>query len=564
MPEVCKYPWTLSIVFRLIYTVYGCGSLSEAVLSRSEPYVERILASNPGTINDQNNLGQTPLHLSAGWPWGVDRLLTAGALVDIADRDGLYPIYSAAAIEENLETTKKILAAGSPVCGLRFLFGYYGDHIRRVYPCYGRKYLFTSQGMLFHALVTALVDRRKQLAKLAEDVLSPMNSSRLVGSVAGILDRNAYEVYCAITDSGVTVQPALRVSKGDAGVYQHFDRWTLEELNMLYDFGFHDVDAPSPKGATALIKAAACLEVSEDTSVIEWLLSKGADMLGKLTSTGATQLHFIAREVGQSAAIIDMEHLNVGAPLQSGYNVEQSLAALDFGLNLILREDYLGVNDNCNCACLVQGCSSFTIVLKECLRYYCFLLCKRDGFGRLDCARCKAKHRTILFLFLEWALEVVYGGRHIPDILIDEITRYCLFAELGLTHTCCNLRIWSNWMVSQNWMHSLQEISEIHDEEKELIAELEDLCEEARFRRAGYEGSFFNFLEVFLQEVRDRKPKPISKLAIREMEEIGVVLEPGTVVVCDSEYDSGEEVEYDSDEDVFEDAAVEVVREDNE
>lgn len=70
----------------------SCGILSEAVLSQSEVAVDSALRNSPSSVWERNILGQTPLHLAAGWPLGVARLLEAGADINTLDNHPLTPL----------------------------------------------------------------------------------------------------------------------------------------------------------------------------------------------------------------------------------------------------------------------------------------------------------------------------------------------------------------------------------------------------------------------------------------------------------------------------------------
>ncbi|MCJ1243970.1 hypothetical protein MMC30_001167 [Trapelia coarctata] len=460
--------------------MYGCGMLSAAVLAKSEAGVDKILARFPDSIHEQNDLGQTPLHLSASWPWGINRLLEAEALVDFSDKEGLSPIHYSSDFDCS-SVTEKLLAVGSPLDQLGWLFKTQDLH-------------------LFNAVVMALADRRRELAELAKGVLSSPEYVVLVGSGVGLLDRTAYHVYKRLTD------------------------WP-------------------PEG----------------TSLWEWLISKGADVSKKNTPAGASQIHFLALGVYEELEQLIVDEHSPSQALSQDWNLlPHVFESFTSALNCVFKEDYSRINDGCLCACSVHGCSSITVLLRELSR------APEKGF----LAMCMTCFQNVRSTFLYWALETGLNQRQALDTVADDVIRSLLFADLGLTHTCCDLQL---YYPSNSRVPSPQEISEIQDEEKELIAELESLCEEADHRWAQYQGSFVEFLESFRQEVRERPSKPISKKDIRKMEEIGVVLQRGTVVECDSseesegevedeldaDEESEEEVEDELDADVYEDAAVE-------
>jgi len=69
------------------------------------------------------------------------------------------------------------------------------------------------------------------------------------------------------------------------------------------------------------------------------------------------------------------------------------------------------------------------------------------------------------------------------------------------------------------------ELHEIQEEEKQTLLNLETLCKEGSALLALYDAPFYEFLNNFLSEVRARPQAKLSKENIRNIEEIGVVLE---------------------------------------
>lgn len=569
----------ISFVYNIMLTteVYDCGPLSAAILAKSKVHVDKILANSQEAINERNKDHQTPLHLSAGWPWGIDRLLSAGASVNVTDRYGHHPIHYAR-IGRCLNSVERFVAADSPMVNLRDLlpprhYSHEGDHA-----------VETLQQQMFYTLVTALAERRRQLAELAKNVLVSSDYEVLLGSIPGLPDRTAYRIYKKILASGISVPPALQVSEKHFSVYHCVVRLKSEEADVLYNAGFCDIDVLDDGGETPLIRAARWLMISYDLRVCQWFISKGADLLKKAKKKGNVQIHFLA------SGIADCARQSIKNPFRSRSfdGGTQKIAQLLPFMEFVLREDCVGVSDDCLCECSVHGCSSLIFLFRPIWPVFwsapCWI-CKNESeriFGHLDepfLAQCVSRYRKPLFALLERGLEAVYGRQHLPDTITAGATRLFLFVELDLTHTCCRWeRPWYRGPSSQGRVRwgpdrpGPEEISEIQDEERELIEELNSLCEEASIRRADYQGSFTDFLQEFLQEVHGRKPKPISKKDRRKMEEIGVVFQPGTVVECDSAEDSEEEVEDhleeetedNSDDDAFEDAAAEVGGEDGE
>lgn len=230
--------------------------------------MNRILAKHPQKIHEQNQLGQTPLHLSADWAWGISRLLEAKAPLDAVDTEGQSPIHYAATFN-CLSIIQRLLAAGSPLDELNALFRSFAPE--RELPLEN-----------FKAIVDALADRRRQLAELAKTVLSSSDYVMLVGSVIGLLDQTAYGVYKRIIESGHPVGPALRVSQRHTSVYHYRPYLTVEKANLLYNAGFYNVDAPDEGGYTPLMVAATDLDCQQVQAFLNGLSRRAQIWLGRL------------------------------------------------------------------------------------------------------------------------------------------------------------------------------------------------------------------------------------------------------------------------------------------
>jgi ankyrin repeat protein len=127
-------------------------------------------------------------------------------------------------------------------------------------------------------------------------------------------------------------------------------------------------------------------------------------------------------------------------------------------LKIVLSYDVdMGVGDHCRCACSVNGCSPSTMLMKQLFSGY------RYGF-----------RRSGFVLSIEWLLLVQELVSYTAaEKALAELARFLLFNMSGLTHVCCrpkNCR--TSW-----WQESpidQEDISEILDEERDLIAALEE------------------------------------------------------------------------------------------
>jgi hypothetical protein len=115
------------------------------------------------------------------------------------------------------------------------------------------------------------------------------------------------------------------------------------------------------------------------------------------------------------------------------------------------------VGDHCRCACSLNGCSPPTMLMKQ------LFIGWQYGF-----------RPSGLVLSIEWLLLLQELVSHsAAEKALAEFARFLLFQIAGLTHVCCRPKVYGmSW-----WQESpidSADISEILDEEQELIAAMEE------------------------------------------------------------------------------------------
>lgn len=479
-------------------------------------------------MNERNSLGQTPLHLSADWSCGTTRLLAAGARVDIGDRDNVYPLYYACNAN-CLRTVQALIAADSPIdLGIQPL----GRLERRRF----RKGWGVLPPEIFDQVCAGLSDRRRRLAELARRVLPNAKYKELLRNNVDLFDSMAAEAYRKIVKKGFRVPSALRVSDNRTSVY-HTHSLSSEEMQKLYEAGFREIDALRHRAGgpwghiqmTPLMTAVENLDASADLRPLEWLISKGANLLKEVTTFGAFPIHWLAATLTCLHVMnsIDNFQPTLRLPQEAYLDLRSSFQLISKGSNLM-------ATDRCRCGCVLNGCSSINFLLKHMFGLAGDTLKSRNRHRW----RFEAAPKTFMqwnledfCFFANWIVETAYGHREILESTYNEVVRLFLFWELELTHTCCTSGFnrssrygWTIWKL-KSW----EEVCEIRDEERELLLDLDNLCSEASTRRKLYDGPFNEFLQAFLHEVRERPRTKIGEEDIKNIEEIGVVLDYDTL-----------------------------------
>lgn len=184
----------------------------------------RLLAHKQAGLLDVNDWGHSAVYLSAAWPRGLVTLLKYGgaSLINQRDKHGRSPLsytmrqllfsrtdpnephpYTCASRPELVVALKLLLAAGAAISDstnatLDMIILLY--HLLRL-----------GDTSTAHALLEALVDRRRRLQWLAETSL-PRPFSNTVGAIQDrLLDEQAHNVVTALLHAGTEVPPAYSI-----------------------------------------------------------------------------------------------------------------------------------------------------------------------------------------------------------------------------------------------------------------------------------------------------------------------------------------------------------------
>ena len=236
------------------------------------------------------------------------------------------------------------------------------------------------------------------------------------------------------------------------------------------------------------------------------ILGAGTKHLNVGTTTGETPAMRAAYEA--NAPLLQL-YLNKGAQLQRrdnhGRNIvhyavgefHRDLSSLYFNdlfwkyetLETVLSNNVdADVGDYCRCACSLNGCTPATMLMKQLFH------------GHQPCSRPSG-----LVLSIEWLLllqELV--SYNAAEKALAEFARFLLFNVAGLTHVCCRPKVhrmswWQESSIDQ------EDISEILDEEGELIVTLEEDLERLRppFDQRGPAEAWADMLVDFANKPED-------------------------------------------------------------
>ncbi|KAL4780605.1 hypothetical protein BJX76DRAFT_350807 [Aspergillus varians] len=298
-------------------------------------------------------------------------------------------------------------------------------------------------------VVQALAGRRRQLRVLADSYFPDEVNSRLdIGSDC-LLDAQAYGIYLLLKKELVGIDDLEMQSEWS--VYDCIGA-NLDLADLLWNAGFRNVDRENESCRACLMNLwVTTPPCSLNTFLMKanWFITKGADLAHQKSGSSSTALHYLARDVGHilrsmngvSHAVFELHQL--------------SKESKDL-MRRILADS---ICDDCCCPCSLNGCSGLTRLLNGLFR----------GLFSRRTDRCMKDLLPILEAVLEAImplLEPVAQERLAPCVL-----RFIACEAVEVTHTCGHKEYGDREIYPE-------EIYEIHDEEKDLISQLEQLLDE--------------------------------------------------------------------------------------
>lgn len=487
----------------------SCGTLSQAILGQSGAAVELAIRKFPDCISERNILGQTPLHLAVLWPYGVARLLEAGADVNAMDNHSLTPMLYAS-IWYYMEAVQQLLDAGSALRS-HIHQGHSGS-VRSALEFALTKGAYRTD--IIETLIEALSARRKRLLELATELLSVQTIVDLHISHGRLLDERTSDVYDALTAISPALPAALQSHPRELGTVYHMKELNPEVADRLFDTGFRDIEGYNARGLTPIMALEfEFLFKHPNLTLFSWFVSKGASLLTLQRNEKWSALHFIAAQFG---AICSCHWCNDASDPPSAIQ-GRSINGISYAIKqcggpaVVLR-----TSDHCSCACSTSGCTMIISALKA------FSLYAKQSKPDEPCIWTADSY----VMYVDFWMSLVAIEPILREEMIKDILRLVLFEKLCLSHTCC----W--WWHDQDVrLPVLEDITSPEDgamiqhEEVDMIKELADLLGLALSRWQDFSGPLSEFIKQFIVEEVDHNTTDWGKDYVREVEDLGVKLE---------------------------------------
>ncbi|CAG8182828.1 unnamed protein product [Penicillium salamii] len=236
-------------------------------------------------------------------------------------------------------------------------------------------------------LVNELTERRKKLRKLAEDSLPWASISDYVGDrildgqdcqkISGLLIEHKTPFPHSFTTQD-EVEGFLMVSGGQT-VYHGLIKKQCAEA--LYQAGFLDTDMLDSQGNSPLssFEPIFFASLSDFIEMIQWHMSKGADLHRRLPWANESVSHLLATQI-ITYFLFPRKTDHSSHVTKAGNNL-QNLIAMSDGFFAPTK-----IPDGCSCPCSPDGCTTISVILRE-FPFYASWHCRkclREVFEKLE------------------------------------------------------------------------------------------------------------------------------------------------------------------------------------
>ncbi|KAE8329615.1 FAD binding domain-containing protein [Aspergillus sergii] len=328
-----------------------------------------------------------------------------------------------------------------------------------------------------YLLIAEITKRRAELRDLAESVLTTNDLARFQLTKGQLPDRIAASMCNILVERGIAVPKRLTVEEDYSilGETPH-----LSMMKALYQAGFQDKISLAPPEPVYPVT---------DLQRAMWLMDMDLNL--KVSKDGFPTVLELCSSITYSFLTLNKEQRQ-------------------FWLGCLASKE----TDSCSCSCSPgKGCGPITCVLHSLSgrgNYFMHLMIPDNRGDRHTCY-----DLVLLELFLKAQGDCFESAR--------AVLRYLTFQELGLSHTCRRSHFsgWSQSSLSDG------DITEIREEEKLLLEDLEILVSEFEHRYLEMNIPLLNFLRGYwstrMKEVLFQRKDPSFEI-VNEAMQIGIQL----------------------------------------
>jgi hypothetical protein len=307
--------------------------------------------------------------------------------------------------------------------------------------------LKTSEANIAEILLTNLVEQRSWIQETLE--LYGVECECAIRS-KGLLDTHTTCALRALDEQGFELLPSFRPTFGNIyNVKMIYNdvflgvRDPLLTLNFLYDAGFRDIakvdiecrqnDSPTPLHIAIMYypyRTSRTYSVSKFFEMVDWFLSKGADLADCWPRSRVTTLHCIS------------------AKAATRFTSETGQAKSEDILDRVADLFQHTLTDDCECSCSMHGCNSITSFCKHADvwvdDHINVLTYMKPGRVTVSQRSESWLERYCKQMAPQKSREIVQCVARAADgvtnrWIVTEFIRLCIFSWLEIRHTCCDL-----------------------------------------------------------------------------------------------------------------------------
>ena len=268
-----------------------------------------------------------------------------------------------------------------------------------------------------------------------------------------------------------------------AGILYHTRGLDIRSADLLYEVGFREINGPNDAGYTPVRGIIKCTE--SQLELLPWFAAKGPNFCKPLTGWSSIPLRYAANGIGRCLRRLATTALEAGT-LDESITTSHVANAINF----ILTNSPQETGDHCRCYCSSAGCPTLVMILKVI---------------PLQTWPLRTYYQTI-FMLLDWISNNCTADLPTIGQIYHAIFHYLLFERYELTHTCCQpVRDSFDLDCSGIGGNGIQrpieikEVTEIWDEEQEIIYRFYRLCDEGFEDYKASTLSFVDFVKQFLR-----------------------------------------------------------------
>lgn len=516
-----------------------------ALLSEDEPQVRRLLSDGAqvkACMLERSLEGETPLHVAASWPTGLELLFefsrgSAQSLINLSDARASTPLQYARCLDSH-EAVKILLENGADM-DLELPF----DLSYRFSLGTNQRCGYKQSAEVMYVLCHELAQRRRELYGLAMQHLPRAELQRLKLGDSGMVQENAHEVVQALGPQ--LSKWSHHFNHVNPGSLYHHAAIGVRLAKTLLSVGFDELNSLyhgySPLMALNAHLGFSWYELHNYVELAEFFVDHGNDLYAQYPRSACKGNELVSKDPWFRA----VHHM--------AYNLGVCVRECNFEWLPSLRSLFVtlmseATTDPCECFCTTKGsmgCTPASLYVRGILDV--------DGTNTwTDVRPVPHLHMGIGFVSMALQASEVDVGKKIAMTFI----RSCTFSRLGMKHTCCKYRYnyphtkWPSLScfdqspyggtvardILAGTFHPIEmmepdDMAEIWDEDAHLAAQLERLMAEFESRYDDEEWGTGIPFDVFFYDHWWKKMDEVEAerdvLSEREREafrEIGVVI----------------------------------------